>query len=338
MEASEFAHSNSKLNTAESQTASNRPPARGGSQSEVAVGISFFDFKSRTENLREYLHDSWVLEHVRKSSELSLRAYADGATLEHHWGTVRQALVHYCNWHTCEAFYRALSGEGFSNEIHHQLSWSTRGLMWDALAAKGIFDLGDRRRRPVLYSHNLSFTLWRGIALRLDAQARQFGDWFLSERPGEPRHSLTVSADRYVHLAAFGCTVAAGWLGRPTSPQEAGGVTVLDSLAAAVKTPAEAPMVAAVLACCDWHCSRSGAREDDEFYDPPNQLMPFEILSALQLRKVVYGYTVPELDHPLLQSPLGNLPLLPQRVDNSMLEAVFMRLKHELPSLAVFLI
>ena len=67
----------------------------------------------------------------------------------------------------------------------------------------------------------------------------------------------------------------------------------------------------AVVKACDFHLSRSKEntdRESFEFADPVYAIYPVEILFFMRVRQLL-GLRNAEVDHPLLNSPLGKLPL-----------------------------
>jgi len=66
----------------------------------------------------------------------------------------------------------------------------------------------------------------------------------------------------------------------------------------------------ALVKACDFHLSRSKEntdRETYEFADPVYAIYPVEILFFLRVRQLL-GLSNPEIDHSLLNSPLGKLP------------------------------
>ena len=66
-----------------------------------------------------------------------------------------------------------------------------------------------------------------------------------------------------------------------------------------------------VVEACDFHLSRSKEntdRESYEFADPVYAIYPVEILFFMRVRELL-GLRNAEIDHPLLNSPLGKLPV-----------------------------
>ena len=65
-----------------------------------------------------------------------------------------------------------------------------------------------------------------------------------------------------------------------------------------------------LVTACDFHLSRSKEDDDDETYEfafPPYAIYPVEILFVFRIRQIL-GLTNPQVDHPLLNSPVGKLP------------------------------
>lgn len=66
----------------------------------------------------------------------------------------------------------------------------------------------------------------------------------------------------------------------------------------------------AIVKACDFHLSRSKDHTDSETYEfahPVDAIHPVEILLVLRVRQLL-GLNNPEVDHPLLNSPMGKLP------------------------------
>jgi len=62
-----------------------------------------------------------------------------------------------------------------------------------------------------------------------------------------------------------------------------------------------------LFAACDFHMERSSYSDSaPEFYNPETILFPVEILAVLRLREAK-GLINPDIDHPLLQTPIGRL-------------------------------
>ena len=67
---------------------------------------------------------------------------------------------------------------------------------------------------------------------------------------------------------------------------------------------------APIVSACDFHLSRSKEHTDNETYEfgtPVDAIYPAEILFVLRIRQLL-GLSNPEVEHPLLNSPLGKLP------------------------------
>jgi len=63
----------------------------------------------------------------------------------------------------------------------------------------------------------------------------------------------------------------------------------------------------ALLSACDFHMERSSYSDSaPEFYNPETILFPVEILAVLRLREAK-GLINPDIDHPLMQTPIGRL-------------------------------
>jgi hypothetical protein len=91
-----------------------------------------------------------------------------------------------------------------------------------------------------------------------------------------------------------------------------------------------------LLAACDRHTHQ--VREDNskgEFFDLGTQELvydPFEILAVLRLRQM-HGLPNPVLDHPLMNTPLGQLPDITPPYEDELLKGVITRARLEYPDL-----
>lgn len=89
------------------------------------------------------------------------------------------------------------------------------------------------------------------------------------------------------------------------------------------------------LAACDWHTHQSREANNKEYFDFDGlewACFPVEILMLMRLRERA-GLPNPELDHPLMNSPLGKLPP-PQPVwSDELMESVLQRVREQLPQL-----
>ncbi len=89
---------------------------------------------------------------------------------------------------------------------------------------------------------------------------------------------------------------------------------------------------AALVNVCDYHLSRSKDDTDDETYEFSNlvyAVYPVEILFVFRIREIL-GLVNPEVDHPLLSSPLGKLPGSSCSMDPS-LHPIRDRIKRDFP-------
>jgi hypothetical protein len=88
-----------------------------------------------------------------------------------------------------------------------------------------------------------------------------------------------------------------------------------------------------VLAACDRHTHQarySNNRESFELSYDNTWYVPFEVLTIFRLRESL-GLSVPALDHPLLNTPLGKLPPLSEPYMDETLRSVLARVAQQLP-------
>ncbi len=97
----------------------------------------------------------------------------------------------------------------------------------------------------------------------------------------------------------------------------------------------EVAFTAAVKAACDFHTQLSGDLDSEQYYEYTNEawrLYPVEILAVLRLRQAL-GLSMPEVSHPLLDSPLGVLYEPQSPPPDPLLERVIEKYRAELQTL-----
>jgi hypothetical protein len=76
---------------------------------------------------------------------------------------------------------------------------------------------------------------------------------------------------------------------------------------------------------CEYHCANmvDSGRKDraPEFYHPPFDLLPCEVLGIYALRQKL-GLETPAIDHPLLATPLASVPVVPGFITDEVLTRV----------------
>lgn len=138
----------------------------------------------------------------------------------------------------------------------------------------------------------------------------------------------------------FVLRLVANWQGWPerNSPNCAYDEPLFNALIEHWRTDDLAAIEHLLLAACDRHTHQ--ARQDNakgEFFDfaggsGNSFYVPFEILSVLRLRQTL-GLPNPELDHPLINTPLGKLPEPSEPYTDELLEGVIARACDEFPEL-----
>jgi hypothetical protein len=97
------------------------------------------------------------------------------------------------------------------------------------------------------------------------------------------------------------------------------------------RDPNPAELSVPLLAACDRHTHQARINSNKACYDLPwmdEWYVPFEILSVLKLREL-HGLPNPELDHPLMNTPLGRLPSPQPPYSDELLEGVLARAREE---------
>jgi hypothetical protein len=93
-----------------------------------------------------------------------------------------------------------------------------------------------------------------------------------------------------------------------------------------------AKLTGALDMCCDYHLMRTGESDYQEFYCPPYEVFPVEILAIYRLRTLLNLQT-PTISHELMDSPLGKLPEPVQAKPDELLKRIFEVVEKEVPNL-----
>lgn len=116
----------------------------------------------------------------------------------------------------------------------------------------------------------------------------------------------------YYPIFYFVLRLFADWKGIELQglPEVARREMILNELLERWREPESTELAASMIAVCDYHTHRCRTNTAKEFYEFDDGLFthfPVEILMLYRLREYV-GLTVPKVDHPLLNTPLGKLP------------------------------
>jgi len=147
--------------------------------------------------------------------------------------------------------------------------------------------------------------------------AKAFALGLVSEGEAIGRDSLSGLKDGRFYgldqnkLTPFVLSVFAKWKNIATLPEEFPFV-IPDGYQELLQNLTEGPdeIRPAIVKACNFHLSRSKEHTDSETYefaDPVYAIYPVEILMVFRIRQML-GLSNPEVDHPLLNSPLGQLP------------------------------
>ena len=90
----------------------------------------------------------------------------------------------------------------------------------------------------------------------------------------------------------------------------------------------------AIAAICDYHCANGKPMGPGVFWKHPHTLIPFEVAALVRVREVL-GLTTPRVDHPLLATPLAQIPRpMPKLPPDPLLENVVAACRKRTPRLA----
>jgi len=85
----------------------------------------------------------------------------------------------------------------------------------------------------------------------------------------------------------------------------------------------------AFLAACEYHCDSNGF---GEYANVPYLNFPVEILAAISIRKEL-GLSMPEIPHPLMQTPFVRYPVQQSPADDPILEAAIKKIREAHPEI-----
>ena len=227
-------------------------------------------------------------------------------------------LIYISNWKMIQAAVDILEGaaDGWTKARQSFCYYA-----WYLRILGGLQDLG---RFNSFLADEISFWMAYAIATREDS----FADWLGRRMVESCQHRDTnfVWWEKR-RLAPFVGELYARWRKKPLdfAPDVALGVygKVLD----AWDSPKD--FAKALLDACDFHVQQARG-EDGEFCHMPYDLAPFEILAVQRVRRDL-GLPTPEIDHPLLQTPLARPPEQPPEFHDELLDKIIAKARAELP-------
>ena len=188
---------------------------------------------------------------------------------------------------------------------------------------------GVSRKSPGLSFYRLGLALCKALALGRFSLADQ-----LAQR-GRTLVKHQRSGTSTSRLTPFAISVYCKWKGIPPAPLPERLVVEYHRLLDLWDSPDLDEVSEAVLQACDFHTYRtreSTMREIFEFASHEYKIYPVEILAVLRLRQM-RGLPLPDLDHPLMNTPLGHLQEIPAVAPDPLIDDLLKKLRIEFPSL-----
>lgn len=222
------------------------------------------------------------------------------------------------NWKMLEAAVMILEGapDGWvkARESFYYRAWYLRIL-------GGLQDLGR-------YNSFLApdFALWIGHAIATHEDS--FVDWFGSRIVASCQNKDTKFVWWGQHrFPPFIATLYARWRNQSIEFGPEVKLGVYQTLLDAWDSPKD--ISKALVDACDFHVKQARG-EDGAFCHMPYDLAPFEILAIQRVRRDL-GLPTPEIDHPLLQTPLARPPEQPPEFHDELLDKIIAKARAELP-------
>jgi hypothetical protein len=154
-----------------------------------------------------------------------------------------------------------------------------------------------------------------------DLHSTGFADYDTAKKPYHQRRTQF-----------FLLRLIADWQGiaAPPMPPQADDEPLFTALLNHWRSPDPNAITPLLLAACDRHTHLVMMSKDSPDFDMcgDHTYIPFEILAVLRLRQIL-GLTNPQLDHPLMATPLGSLPPVTEPYCDELLDAVLAQARTE---------
>lgn len=245
------------------------------------------------------------------------------------WFAIQAALSNQSNWF--DIWRQAISYRHWALRMTFRMSEDAHR---DVLAGKR------RQVHPSLFLQEIGFVVGQCIALGWFDWAEKLSSLTRAamDRDNKELNLLFNDAgDRFGRRRTqhFVLRLVADWKGwaPPVRPLCAFDTPIFNALVESWKTPFMEEISHLLLAACDRHThqSRGDSFSRGAFYDLPNHdfwYAPFEILSVLRLRELL-NLQNPNLEHPLLATPLGLLPPISDQYSDPLLDGVLVQARRE---------
>jgi hypothetical protein len=284
------------------------------------LGITHYD--ALVSHLAAYgegreAHSYDLLDAQRELTQLSVNRY---------WHAIHAALSGGADWHT--DWRRAVSYQYWANCIDY--AWH--------LHASDEFDGGKRSQKlSMLFLGEFGFCIGNCTVLGWFEFAKQQTRMsYAAIEKGFFSDGKRVS--NCCRVQYFVLRLLNDWQAKPSEiAQEcAHGEPIYEALLQKWRTQDQS-LESLLLAACDRHTHQARYDSNREFFElsyDNTWYVPFEILSVVRLRESL-GLSLPALDHPLLNTPLGKLPPVTQPYTDETLRAVLDRVGQQLPQFSI---
>jgi hypothetical protein len=278
-----------------------------------------------------------------ESESLRYRYDAKGETFEYNAYNVKEDLLRVAialRWHAIQA---ALSGTAPWIETWRRACaydyWAMRMDCRNQLCILNDYRNGKRPQfLGTLALHRLGFCVgnvlalgWADWAADLARRARDAldNDGFFDG--GDETHRRTQH---------FILRLVGNWQGWPerSGPRCAFDTPLFNSLIEQWRAPDPEIVIPLLLAACDRHTHEARPDTNTSWFDLPwrdEWYVPFEVLAFLKLRQInsIAIPDPPTLDHPLMKTPLGQLPDTVPPYTDELLDGLISRVRREYPDL-----
>lgn len=231
-------------------------------------------------------------------------------------------------WHSINFIVKILARdqEGIV-DIYRSLRYD----LWELLGIARLYEMDQRKNKGSRLSLNRSsLVLAKAITLGCFQEAEHIGQILLTGIHTGLFYGLTGSGS---NLAPFVLNLFCQWKSFPLPIEGISGLLdFYQKILMSWKSEGLVELETGLQDACDFHTFRSQTHTQKEFFefcDPEYRIYPVEILMVSRLRQTL-GLSLPQMNHPLMNSPLGRLYDVIDFPEDPLLERLITKFKKDL--------